>query len=123
MMHWMGTLSNHKDAVMMIFAALAVITVVGLEFFRKWPGHTPRNENGARANAVAAVVGIVFLAKLVLGEAGMATEGKNFLDLGLVLFGVVGVVTVSTFMWRYHRGLPLTADQDEERRRMLAHDL
>jgi len=123
MMHWMTTLSNSKDAAMTIVAALAVITVVGLEFFRKRLGHMPRDDNGARGNAVVAVVGIVFLAKLVLGGAGMAAEVKNFLDLSLVLFGVSGIAIISTFMWRYHRGLPLTDDDDEERRRMLAHDL
>lgn len=123
MTHWMATLSQSKEAVLIIFGSLMVVTVLGLELFRKWLGHAPREENGARANAVAAIVGLVFLAKLVLGGAGLATEGKNFLDLTLLLLGFAGIMIVSTLMYRYHNGLSLADDEDEERRRMMAHDL
>jgi hypothetical protein len=123
MTHWMASLSQSKEAVMIIFGALMVITVVGLELFRKWLGHAPRQENGGRANAIAAIVAIVFLAKLTLGGAGIATEGKNFLDLTFVLLGFAGIVIVSTLMYRYHNGLSLADDVDEERRKMMAHDL
>jgi hypothetical protein len=119
----MTTLSQSKDTVMVVFGVLAVITVLGLEAFRKWLGRAPRQENAARANAIAAIVALVFLAKLVLGGAGLATEGKNFLDLSLLLFGIAGVTIVSSLMYRYHNGLSLADDDDEERRKMMAHDL
>ena len=123
MTHWMTTLSNSKDAVMIIFDALALFAVVGLEAFRKWLDHAPREEHGGRANAVAAIVAAVFLAKRMLGGAGMAAEGKSFIDLSLALFGLAGVIVISSLMWRYHHGLPLDDDEDAERRHMMARDL
>jgi len=122
MTHWMTELSNSKDAAMMIFAALAVFAVVGLETFRKWLGRAPREERGGRANAIAAVLAIVFLAKLTLGAAGLSVEGKNFIDLSLLLFGAAGLFVVALYAWRYNNGLPLD-DGEEERRRVAAHDL
>ena len=123
MTHWMATLSQSKEAVMIIFGSLMLIAVMGLELFRKWLGHAPREENGPRANAIAAIVGLVCLAMLVLGGAGLVKEGKNFIDLTLLMLGFAGIMVVSTLMYRYHNGLSLSDDEDEERRRLMAHDL
>ena len=123
MTHWMATLSQSREAVMIIFGGLMAVSVLGLELFRKWLAGAPREENGGRANAIAAIVGLMFVASLVLGGAGLANDGKNFLDLTFLLLGFAGIMVVSTLMYRFHNGLSLADDEDEERRKLLAHDL
>jgi hypothetical protein len=122
MTDWMAQLSGSRLAVMIIFGGLAVLTVGGLELFRTWLGRAPREERGGGGERVAALIAIVYLVLAALGGGGMAANGKNFLDLAFVLFGIVGLVIVAAMMWSYRHGLPL-GDTEEEARRIAARDL
>jgi hypothetical protein len=122
MTDWMAQLSQSRIAVIIIFGGLTVLTVGGLELFRVWLGRAPREERSGRGEAVAALIAVAYLALLALGGAGMAVNGKNFLDLAFVLLGAVGLVIVASMTWSDRHGLPL-ADTDEEKRRIAAHDL
>ena len=123
MTDWMAGLSVSKDVLKMVFVLCVVLTVGGLEFYRMWLGHGPREERKGRATVITAIVAIVFLTMLALGGGDIAARGRNFLNLTLALFGLAGLFIVTNLTWRFRRGLPLSDDEEAEKRRVSAQDL
>jgi hypothetical protein len=126
MTHLFGALSASKASIMVVFGVLGVLTVTGLELFRAWLGRKSPEDTVSPIYEIAATITLAFMVLVVLGGTDMVAEGKKFLNVSFVLFGVAGVAIIPMLLRRFRGGLPLTDESDideDELRRKDALDL
>jgi hypothetical protein len=108
-----------KAVSMAVFFASVAFAVGSLELFRAWLERGAQDGKRRRADAIAAVLGLVFAAMIAGGIFGFATVGKAFIPLALFLTGAAGLGILIELIVRLHRGKLET----DEMRRVLAQDL